>query len=123
MVAKNQHPNSLANLKTGGKNHEPVRHLASKIRDFDSDGKTPIFKILFGILHDAGESTKDRLHAAEILLNRGWGRSIETVVIEEVNPVDGLLKEYTVEELRALRSAMIVEADNSREEYGNEAGH
>lgn len=113
------HPNSLANLKTGGKNHEPVKYLASKIRGYDEDGDTPIFKILFGILHDEKEATKDRLHAAEVLLNRGWGKAIETVIIQEMNPTDEVLKEYSIEELYMMRSAMIVDADNATEEDGN----
>lgn len=111
MEKKVMSPNSLANLKKGGKNHEPVRELAKNIRGFDEKSKAPIFKILYGILHDGKEATKDRLHAAEILLNRGWGKAIETVVIEEANQADLVLREYSLQELKALRDAMTVEGE------------
>ena len=93
--------------------------MAKKIRGFDEDNKTPIFKILFEVLHDSGEATKDRLHAAEILLNRGWGKAIETVVIEEVNHTEIALKEYSIQELKALRDAMTVEGDFREVEDGD----
>lgn len=107
-----RNPNSLANLKVGGRTKQPVKDLGKKIRGFDAKSGKPIFEILFRILHDEKREVKDRLRAAEILLNRGWGRAIETVIVEEINPADHALREYTLEELKSMRNVMVVEGSS-----------
>ena len=107
-IAKHKiHPNSLANLTSHGRNKEPVKNLARKIRGFDDDQTTPIFKIIFQFLNDETETTKDRLHAAEILLNRGWGRAIETIVIEDESGILKELRQYNLEDLKNMRDNVI----------------
>ena len=127
MESKQQHPNSLANLRHGNRKREPVKDLANKIREFDIKKNKPIFELIFEVLHDKKEATKDRLHAAELLMNHGWGKAVETVIIEEVNSTEVALKQYSLEELHALRNAMVVEGTvvANEEEIidGNETGY
>ena len=58
------------------------------------------------------QETKDRLKAAEILLNRGWGRAIETIVIEDESGILQELRQFNLDELKNMRdNALTIEGD------------
>ena len=54
--------------------------LASAIRERVGKDGERILAMLLGVLEDEGASRRDRLDAAKILLDRGWGKSPETHV-------------------------------------------
>lgn len=51
--------------------------LAAMVRALTDDGRT-IIEIVAGMLVDPDTSGRDRLEAAKILLDRGYGRAVET---------------------------------------------
>lgn len=56
------------------------RSLAQQVRDATADG-ADVVDVLVGILHDVDAPTRDRIHAGSILLDRGFGTSVQTSVV------------------------------------------
>lgn len=56
------------------------RSLAQQVRDATADG-TDVVTVLVTILHDETAAHRDRIHAGSILLDRGWGTSVQTSVV------------------------------------------
>lgn len=59
--------------------------LAGLISQATSDG-SEILDTLMRILRDDGARHSDRIDAAKTLLDRGWGRSVETITVEQSGP-------------------------------------
>jgi hypothetical protein len=57
--------------------HAPAIRLARKVREMTNDGEL-ILELLFDISFDADAPRRDRLEAAKMLLERGFGRALET---------------------------------------------
>ncbi len=55
----------------------PAIRLARKVREMTNDGEL-ILELLFDISFDADAPRRDRLEAAKMLLERGFGRALET---------------------------------------------
>jgi hypothetical protein len=55
----------------------PAVRLARKVREMTNDGEL-ILELLFDISFDADAPRRDRLEAAKMLLERGFGRALET---------------------------------------------
>jgi hypothetical protein len=55
----------------------PAVRLARKVREMTNDGEL-ILELLFDISFDADAPRRDRLEAAKLLLERGFGRALET---------------------------------------------
>lgn len=89
--------NSLANLSKGEKINEslrrwreenpdwriqsaasPAKQLGWKVRKETRAG-AEIIEYLLGVMRDEGESTKARLQASQMLLDRGWGKAVDTI--------------------------------------------
>ena len=73
-----------------------ANNLASQVRIISNNGDD-IIKYLFDVLGDGEEQTGYRLQAAQMLLNRGYGR--EQVEINVTNESDSELRRYSLEEL------------------------
>jgi hypothetical protein len=55
--------------------------LARRVRQATHDGQD-LVDFLVAVASDPSERTRDRLHAAEMLLSRGWGRPLLPLLIE-----------------------------------------
>jgi len=55
--------------------------LAQRVRQATRDGQD-LVTFLVDVMNDAGERTRDRLHAAEMLLSRGWGKAVLPVALK-----------------------------------------
>lgn len=63
--------------------------LASRIRTLTNEGED-ILKFLVGVLsNEIKSTTKDRLQAAQILLDRGYGKAVETSVQVQLDAKSG----------------------------------
>ena len=73
-----------------------ANNLAAQVRLISNNGDD-IIRYLFDVLGDGEEQTGYRLQAAQMLLNRGYGR--EQVEINVTNDSDSELRRYSLEEL------------------------
>ena len=73
-----------------------ANNLAAQVRLISNNGDD-IIRYLFDVLGDDEEQTGYRLQAAQMLLNRGYGR--EQVEINVTNEGDSELRRYSLEEL------------------------
>ena len=73
-----------------------ANNLAAQVRIISNNGDD-IIRYLFDVLGDGEEQTGYRLQAAQMLLNRGYGR--EQVEINVTNDSDSELRRYSLEEL------------------------
>ena len=73
-----------------------ANNLAAQVRIISNNGDD-IIRYLFDVLGDGEEQTGYRLQAAQMLLNRGYGR--EQVEINVTNEGDSELRRYSLEEL------------------------
>ena len=80
-----------------------ANNLASQVRIISNNGDD-IIKYLFDVLGDGEEQTGYRLQAAQMLLNRGYGR--EQVEINVTNESDSELRRYSLEELLSIERAI-----------------
>jgi|TARA_R110002020_G_scaffold203537_7_gene407273 hypothetical protein len=88
--------------------------LAEKVRKATKDGNS-IVRLLVEIA-DGGLEAKisDRLAAAEMLLSRGWGKSVSQVEVTADVQVSHTLSDFNTAELRelvAMRKKLIEEED------------
>ena len=88
--------------------------LAEKVRKATKDGNT-LIRLLVEIA-DGGQEAKisDRLAAAEMLLSRGWGKSVSQVEVTADVQVSHTLSDFNTAELRelvAMRKKLIEEED------------
>ena len=63
-----------------------------------------IITFLVDVLRDEHEITSDRLRAADLLLNRGWGRAPIEIHVEVEETVT--LQTYSLDDLLSMRKAM-----------------
>ena len=80
-----------------------ANNLASQVRIISNNGDD-IIKYLFDVLGDGEEQTGYRLQAAQMLLNRGYGR--EQVEINVTNESDSELRRYSLDELLSIERAI-----------------
>jgi hypothetical protein len=80
-----------------------ANNLAEQVRIISNNGDD-IIKYLFDVLGDGEEQTGYRLQAAQMLLNRGYGR--EQVEINVTNEGDSELRRYSLEELLSIERAI-----------------
>ena len=73
-----------------------ANNLSAQVRLISNNGDD-IIRYLFDVLGDGEEQTGYRLQAAQMLLNRGYGR--EQVEINVTNDSDSELRRYSLEEL------------------------
>jgi hypothetical protein len=78
------------------------RTLASLARDYTEESVNVLVSVITGQMADVKPS--DRIRAAEILLDRGWGKARETVQLELATANVGSL---TRAELRAIASGAL----------------
>lgn len=78
-------------------------YLSEQIRILSNNGED-ILKYLFDVLNDGEEQTGYRLQAAQVLLNRGYGR--EQVEIAVTNESISELRRYSLDELIAIEKAV-----------------
>ena len=88
--------------------------LAEKVRKATKDGNT-LIRLLVEIA-DGGQEAKisDRLAAADMLLSRGWGKSVSQVEVTADVQVSHTLSDFNTAELRelvAMRKKLIEEED------------
>ena len=88
--------------------------LAEKVRKATKDGNT-LIRLLVEIA-DGGQEAKisDRLAAADMLLSRGWGKSVSQVEVTADVQVSHTLSDFNTAELRELvakRKKLIEEED------------
>lgn len=62
--------------------------LAKRVRDAVEDGEN-IVSFLTTVLADQSESTRDRIAAAQILMERGWGKAPQLIDVEQTS--EGLI--------------------------------
>ena len=78
------------------------RTLASLARDYTEESVNVLVSVVTGTMADVKPS--DRIRAAEILLDRGWGKAKETVQLELTTANVGSL---TRQQLRAIASGAL----------------
>ena len=88
--------------------------LAEKVRKATKDGNT-LIRLLVEIA-DGGQEAKisDRLAAADMLLSRGWGKSVSQVEVTADVQVSHTLSDFNTAELRelvAMRKKLVEEED------------
>ena len=88
--------------------------LAEKVRKATKDGNT-LIRLLVEIA-DGGQEAKisDRLAAADMLLSRGWGKSVSQVEVTADVQVSHTLSDFNTAELRelvAMRKKLVDEED------------
>ena len=88
--------------------------LAEKVRKATKDGNT-LIRLLVEIA-DGGQEAKlsDRLAAADMLLSRGWGKSVSQIEVTADVQVSHTLSDFNTAELRelvAMRKKLIEEED------------
>jgi hypothetical protein len=85
------------------KTKKAAQNLALDIRIASDNGEN-ILRFLFRVLGDDQEATGYRLQAAQMLLNRGYGR--EQVEINVTHDDEPELRRYTIEELQQIERSM-----------------
>jgi hypothetical protein len=89
-----------------------LSHLARRVRQATRDGRD-LVAFLVKVMNNPKERTRDRLHAAELLLSRGWGKALQrlelTGQIEEHGYRVNLLAVATAAELDALEGHLAAE--------------
>ena len=86
-----------------------ANNLAAQVRILSNNGDD-IIRYLFDVLGDGEEQTGYRLQAAQMLLNRGYGR--EQVEINVTNESDSELRRYSLDELLTIeRTINSIEAN------------
>ena len=88
--------------------------LAEKVRKATKDGNT-LIRLLVEIA-DGGQEAKisDRLAAADMLLSRGWGKSVSQIEVTADVQVSHTLSDFNTAELRelvAMRKKLVEEED------------
>jgi hypothetical protein len=78
-------------------------NLALSARAATKQGRD-IITFLVDVLRSEHEITSDRLKAADLLLNRGWGRAPIEIHVEVEETVT--LKTYSLDDLLSMRKAM-----------------
>jgi hypothetical protein len=81
--------------------------LAQRVRQATGDG-ADLVTFLVGVVNDTSERTRDRLHAAEMLLSRGWGKALQPVALKA-------LLESRTEERAAVDTGFLATLDVSPE--------
>lgn len=78
---------------------ESIKSLGSRIRETTEDGRF-VYEVLRDILLDGGQHASDRIAAAKVLLERGWGKVPDIVILEEIIRPENTLRNFSIEELR-----------------------
>ena len=78
-------------------------NLAFSVRVATEQGRS-VVGFLTQVLMNTEETTTDRLKAADMLLNRGWGRAPVEVHIQVEETIT--LKSYSIDELISMRETM-----------------
>lgn len=101
-------PKEYPTLTAAGRPVDAIRHLARKIRDYDEQG-VPVYQILFEIARDTEARNADRIHAIEVLQQRGWGKPVETVIlIDDTQREDKEgLRSFELADLIQMRAALM----------------
>lgn len=79
-------------------------NMALDIRIASMNGEK-IWKYLFGVLDDDMEASTVRIQAAQILLNRGFGR--EQIEVNVTNEDESELRKFGLEELVRIEKALL----------------
>ncbi len=87
-----------------------VKGLAAMIQELTDDG-LELVKLCRSVIKDAKAARKDKLHACEILFERGWGKPLATIELSGGVDVKADLSKLSNDQLDALlRAAEIIHA-------------
>src|SRR5689334_20287991 len=70
---------------TSGRSGNPggrPKGLARQVREVVGDDGEPIARYLLHVMHDESQRTRDRLEAARLLADRGWGKPVQAIDLE-----------------------------------------
>lgn len=81
--------------------------IAGLVRERTADGVEPV-EVLLKIMRDKKAAKRDRIKAAEVLLDRGWGKPQQQV--EVTTPPVADLSKLTVDQLREVRALLALES-------------
>jgi len=78
-----------------------IRNLGKRIREVTEDGRF-IYEVLRDVLLDNTQHASDRITAGKVLLERGWGKVPDIIILEEILNPTNLLREFSTEELKKM---------------------
>lgn len=108
----NSDRDSTGKFKSGFSGNPRGSPLASRIlsqwvRELTGDGQA-LVDFLLSVVRDPGERTSDRMQAATILLDRGYGRAVQQTEID-AQLTARPLEQYSVAQLETMVPAMDTE--------------
>lgn len=96
-----------ANLNPAGRPRNAIRHVAQLIRDQTKDGATLVEFLQNVVDGNVKATTRDRLEAARMLMDRSLGRSVETVLTGELGEEErAAAASLTTDQLESLANAL-----------------
>ena len=104
-----QQQDHLAEVRnqSGPNSDGAIKSLSKRIRETTADGRF-VYEVLRDILLDGGQHASDRIAAAKVLLERGWGKVPDILILEEIVRPENTLQNFTIEELKALLAGQAV---------------
>ncbi len=78
-----------------------IKSLGKRIRETTEDGRF-VYEVLRDILLDTAEHASDRIAAGKVLLERGWGKVPDVVILEEIINPSTTLRQFSTDELKRL---------------------
>ena len=80
------------------------RGLARQVRELVGEDGEAIATFLLTVMSDEGERTRDRLEAARLLADRGWGKAVQAVDMDVAQQTWIDFSGYSTEDLETLIS-------------------
>jgi len=88
-------------LGHGGLPVVSIKSLGKRIRETTDEGRF-IYEVLRDILLDVTEQASNRIGAAKLLLERGWGKTPDILILEEVLHPTNVLRNFSTDELKRM---------------------
>ncbi len=101
LVAQQREHMAALDTRSGPVSEGSIKSLSKRIRETTEDGRF-VYEVLRDILMDGGQHASDRIAAGKVLLERGWGKVPDVVILEEIIRPENVLKNFSIEMLKEM---------------------